>query len=117
MKNNNKYNMMENNLNKKRNKSLNNNIQTIIKDENQNYYINNNISDIVLDENGNRNKNIFFKYSGDNINKIEYDDEYNDKENYNNSKGTNNTSYNLTNYYLNEIEVLKLNDKYKFNDE
>ena len=117
MKNNNKYNMMENNLNKKRNKSLNNNIQKIIKDENQNYYINNNISDIVLDENGNRNKNIFFKYSGDNINKIEYDDEYNDKENYNNSKGTNNTSYNLTNYYLNEIEVLKLNDKYKFNDE
>jgi len=116
MKNNNKYNMMENNLNKKRNKSLNNNIQKIIKDENQKYYIINNISDIMLDENGNRNKNIYFKYSGDNINKIEYDDEYNDKENYNNSKGTNNTSYNLTNYYLNEIEVLKLNDKYKFND-
>jgi hypothetical protein len=26
----------------------------------------------------------------------------------------NNNSYNLTNYYLNEIEVLQLNDKYKF---
>jgi len=117
MKSNNKYNMMENSLNKKRNKSLNNNIQKIIKDENQNYYIINNISDIMLDENRNRNKGIFFKYSGDNINKIDYDDEFNEKENYNNSKGTNNTSYNLTNYYLNEIEVLKLNDKYKFNGE
>ena len=111
---NNKYNIMENNLNKKRNKSLNNNIQKIINDD-QNYYIINNISDIMFEENGNKNKNVFFKYSGDNLNKIEYDDDYND--NYNNSKGTNNTSYNLTNYYLNEIEVLKLNDKYKFNDE
>ena len=37
-------------------------------------------------------------------------------KNYNTYKSNINASYMLNNYYLNEIEVLKLKDKYQFND-
>ena len=97
--------------NKKRNKSFSNNNANKINQENNN----DNNSNINGNEIVFTNKKTFFKFSGDNINKIEYDNNSNDMKNYNTFKN-NNTSYNLTNYYLNEIEVMKLNDKYKFKD-
>ena len=116
IKNNN--NKIENNKNiiknnKKRNKSFSNNSTNKINYENNNDINNSNING---NEIKNTNKKTFFKFSGDNINKIEYDNNSNDMKNYNTFKNNINASYILNNYYLNEIEVLKLKDKYQFND-
>ena len=104
--------------NKKRNKSFNSDNNKIKygeeknKDKNTfyNYFNYNNIND--------ENQRALYKYIGENKNKLNYENVYIPERNdFRIFKNNNvNTSYNFTNYYLNEIEVLKLNDKYQFND-
>ena len=93
-----KNNINKNKNNKKRNKSLNSN----------HLYYNNNMNNFYGD---NKIKN--------KINKKTYNNEYEiSNKNYNNQNIENNfnESYNMNNFYLNELEVFKLNDKYKFSD-
>ena len=106
----------ENNINKnkKRNKSFNNNINKMNDDEKQKF-LSDKISILNTHDNENQRHKIYYKYSGEYVNHIKNDNN-NDKQDYNTYKKNIDNNYNLTNYYLNEIEVLKLNDKYKFKD-
>ena len=100
----------------------------------QNYTNNNNLNYQKYNEFDNqqnnsiiRNKNIKKRNKSLNATNLHYNNNIsnnNDFDNINinqqncqNFQNIFNDSYNMNNYYLNELEVIQLNDKYKFNDD